>query len=268
MDTVALETPTTPGGASLEFLQVLAHDLRWRTVCALARSDHKVQELVRLLDQPYNLVSYHLRRLREIRLIREHRGTLDARDVYYSLDLTKLRMLYAATGDAIHPVVGHDYAAGETAPAGKERTQPARPVRVLFLCTHNSARSQMAEGIMRHIAGVNIEVASAGSEVTRVHPDAVVIMEEMNIDISGQRSKHLNEFVGQHWDYVVTVCDRAKESCPVFPGDPERIHWSFDDPSAVEPEEARRDAFRQTAVELTNRIRILLALIERDGAKR
>jgi len=142
---------------------------------------------------------------------------------------------------------------------------PAAKARVLFLCTHNSARSQMAEGIMRHLAGDHVEVESAGSEVTYVRPEAIATMADMNIDISGQRSKHLREFLGQHWDYVVTVCDRAKESCPVFPGNPERIHWSFDDPSAVEPEEARKDAYRQTAIELTNRIRILLSLIERNG---
>jgi arsenate reductase len=141
---------------------------------------------------------------------------------------------------------------------------PAGKVRVLFLCTHNSARSQMAEGIMRHLAGDRVEVESAGSEVTYVRPEAIATMADMNIDISGQRSKHLREFLGQHWDYVVTVCDRANESCPVFPGDPERIHWSFDDPSAVEPEEACKDAYLQTAIELTNRIRTLLSLIERN----
>lgn len=255
-------------GNSLDFLKVLSHDLRWRAIRALARSDHQVQELVGILEQPYNLVSYHLRRLREAHIVKEHRSTSDAREVYYSLDVTHLRDLLFAAGDAIHPVIADGNSGRKTEEAGKGSVRPTTPARVLFLCTHNSARSQMAEGIMRHLGGDRVEVESAGSEVTLVRPEAIAAMDEMNIDIRAQRSKHLSEFLGQHWDYVVTVCDRAKESCPVFPGDPERIHWSFDDPAAVEPAEARQAAFRQTAIELTNRIRILLALIESNARKR
>ena len=131
--------------------------------------------------------------------------------------------------------------------------------RVLFLCTHNSARSQMAEAILRELGGGRVEAASAGTEVTRVHPLAVREMETRGIDIGAQRSKHLNEFIGEKLDYVVTVCDNAGESCPIFPGGPERIHWSIPDPSAVEgTEEIRAAAFKRAADDLTTRISDLL----------
>jgi protein-tyrosine-phosphatase len=140
--------------------------------------------------------------------------------------------------------------------------ESTRQVRVLVLCTHNSARSQMAEGILRHMAGDRVDVASAGTEVTRVHPLAARTMEALGIDISGQRSKHLNEFLDQHFDYVITVCDRAGETCPVFPGTPERIHWSIPDPSSVEGDDATREAaFHRAADELQTRIRYLLSLL-------
>jgi arsenate reductase len=135
-----------------------------------------------------------------------------------------------------------------------------KPLRILFLCTHNSARSQMAEAILRVLGGDRVEVASAGTEVTRVHPLAVREMAERGIDVGGQRSKHLNELLGERFDTVITVCDNAAESCPVFPGDPKRLHWSLPDPSAVEgTEEVQAAAFQRTADELTARIRDLLS---------
>lgn len=118
--------------------------------------------------------------------------------------------------------------------------------RVLFLCTHNSARSQMAEGLLRAMAGDRFEVFSAGTEATRVHPLAIEAMREIGIDISRQRSKTLDELRGEPFDSVITVCDRANESCPIFPGGTERIHWSFDDPSAATgSDEERLRAFRK-----------------------
>jgi protein-tyrosine-phosphatase len=138
--------------------------------------------------------------------------------------------------------------------------------RVLFLCTHNAARSQMAEGIMRHLSGGAVDVFSAGTEPSHVHPLAVAAVQRLlDIDISGQRSKHLDEFAGRHFDYVITLCDSAREACPVFLGDPERIHWSFDDPAAVPgSEDDRSRAFQQVATELATRIRYLLLIIERS----
>jgi arsenate reductase len=124
----------------------------------------------------------------------------------------------------------------------------------------------MAEGILRDLGRDRIEVASAGTEVTRIHPLAIREMAERGVDVSGQRSKHMDELLGERFDYVVTVCDNAQESCPVFPGAPERIHWSIPDPSAVEGDEATRQAaFKRAADELTTRIRYLLALLEKEG---
>lgn len=103
--------------------------------------------------------------------------------------------------------------------------------RVLTLCTGNSARSQMAEGLLRHDAGDRFDVESAGVIKSFVRPQAIAAMEEIGIDITGHRSKSVDEFAGQEFDYVITVCDNAKESCPVFPGKTKRLHWSFDDPA-------------------------------------
>jgi protein-tyrosine-phosphatase len=139
-----------------------------------------------------------------------------------------------------------------------------KPLRVLFLCTHNSARSQLAEGILRSIGGDAVEVYSAGTEPSRVHPDAIRAASTLGIDISGQSSKHLNEFRGQKFDYVITVCDRARESCPIFPGDPVQIHWSFPDPAAVEDPDERFQAFLTTGYELKTRAQYLLEIMEHD----
>jgi arsenate reductase len=137
-------------------------------------------------------------------------------------------------------------------------------LRILFLCTHNSARSQMAEALTRHYGGDKVEVYSAGTEPGRVHPLAARVMAESGIDISEARSKSLNEFLGEIFDYVITVCDRANETCPVFPGDPERIHWSFEDPSAVEGTEGERlKAFRDIRNLLNMRIQNWLLAVAR-----
>ncbi len=113
-------------------------------------------------------------------------------------------------------------------------------LQVLILCTANSARSQMAEGLLRHLAGERLAVYSAGTKPSTVNPFAIRAMQQRGIDISGQHSKHLNEFLTQPFDYVITVCDAAAETCPVFPGKAERIHWSFPDPAAVEGDDPAR----------------------------
>src|SRR4029077_12298696 len=143
-----------------------------------------------------------------------------------------------------------------------------RKPRVLFLCTHNAARSQMAEGILRHLSQGTVEVYSAGTDPSAIHPLAIRALRDMGIDISGQRSKHVREFAGQSFDFVATLCDGAREVCPVFPGAPERVHWGLHDPGAVVgADENRLGAFKQTALELTIRLRPFLALVER-GVKR
>ena len=129
--------------------------------------------------------------------------------------------------------------------------------RVLFLCTHNSARSQMAEGLLRHMAGGRFEVFSAGTERTRVQPLAIEAMRESGIDITGHRSKTLDELAGESFDFVITVCDRANESCPIFPGTSERLHWSFEDPTtATGSDEQKLGAFRTVRDAIQQRLRM------------
>lgn len=130
--------------------------------------------------------------------------------------------------------------------------------RVLILCTGNSARSQMAEGLLRHDAGDRFEVESAGTKPGGVRPEAVAVMGELGIDISGHRSKHVDEFAGRHFDYVLTVCDHAREVCPIFSATTVAIHRGFDDPAALEASEQDRLAlFRRVRDELRAYLRIL-----------
>src|SRR5215217_5237837 len=127
--------------------------------------------------------------------------------------------------------------------------------KVLFLCTHNSARSQMAEGLLRHLAGDRFEAMSAGTEATRVRALAVRAMEEVRVDISGQESKTLNRYLDETFDYVITVCDDANEACPFSPGAASRLHWSFEDPSKAEcSEEERLAVFRSARNQIRSRI--------------
>ncbi len=137
----------------------------------------------------------------------------------------------------------------------------AKKKRILILCTGNSARSQMAEGLLRHDAGDRFEVESAGTKPSQVRPEAIAAMRELGIDISGQRSKSVDEFAGQQFDYVLTVCDNAKESCPIFPGKTVTIHRSFDDPAAVQgSDEERLAVFRRVRDEMRNYLLIFPAV--------
>jgi len=129
-------------------------------------------------------------------------------------------------------------------------------VRVLFLCVHNSARSQMAEGMLREWGGDRFEAHSAGNEVAVVRPLAIEAMDEIDIDISGQRSKAVSEFGGQRFDFAVTVCDEATEACPYFPGAVAQLHWLFDDPSTTLGTDAERLAvFRRVRDEIAEQVR-------------
>jgi ArsR family transcriptional regulator, arsenate/arsenite/antimonite-responsive transcriptional repressor / arsenate reductase (thioredoxin) len=228
------------------FLRLAGHPLRWRLLTELARTDRQVRELTGLLGQPQSLVSYHLGQLRAGGLVSARRSSADGRDSYYRIELSRCRELLAETGLALHPGL---------APG----PPPARfkgAVRVLFLCTGNSGRSQMAEALLGQLSGGAVEVASAGSRPKPLHPEAVRVMREHGIDISGRRSKHLAEFAGQRFGYVITLCDRVREVCPEFPGHPQLIHWSIADPAG---EADARAAFRRVAAGLRTRIGFLLA---------
>ncbi|SPE28622.1 Protein ArsC [Candidatus Sulfopaludibacter sp. SbA3] len=131
--------------------------------------------------------------------------------------------------------------------------------KILIVCTGNSARSQMAEGLLRHEGEDRFEVFSAGTKPGFVRPEAIRVMEEIGIDISRHRSKSVDEFIGQPLDFVITVCNSAKETCPVFPGDVKRLHWPFDDPAAVEgSDEVRKGAFRKIRDQIHGRIMVFL----------
>ena len=232
-------------------MRVLANDVRWRLVAALATSDRRVNELVASVGQPPNLVSYHLGQLRAARLVAERRSSADARDVYYSLDLERLQTALRRCAEVIHPGLW----------PGPAAAPPDRaPSRVLFLCTHNSARSPMAEAILRHRAAGAVEVASAGSHPSRVHPLALRTLGELGIDAAGLHSKSIAAVAGGQYDYVITLCDRVREACSSWPGEPEQMHWSLADPSAADAsEEEALLAFRGTALELSRRVRYFLA---------
>jgi len=137
--------------------------------------------------------------------------------------------------------------------------EAAHRSRVLFLCTHNSARSQMAEGLLRDRAGERFEVMSAGTEATHVRPLAIRAMDEIGIDVSSQESKTLKRYLAERFDYVITVCDEANEACPFFPGAKKRLHWSFKDPSQAEgSEEEQLAVFRRVRDDIRERIELEL----------
>ena len=238
-----------------QFLRLAGDPLRWRLLSELARSDRRVGELCELAGRRQSLVSYHLRQLRDGGLVSMRRSAADGRDTYYVLDLARCGELLSSAGVALHPGLA------PTARAPRERGS-AR-ARVLFLCTGNSARSQMAEALAEHLSGGAVSAVSAGSHPKPLHPNAVRVMRERGIEIGGRRPKHLGEFAGQRFDYVISLCDRVREVCPEFPGGPELIHWSIPDP-AREPgsDEETLPAFERTADELGVRIGFLIEAIE------
>ena len=150
----------------------------------------------------------------------------------------------------------------------RDRPMPADPIRVLFVCTHNSARSQIAEALLQRYGGDDFEVFSAGTEVTQVNPYARRVLEAAGIDWSGARSKSITEFLDQRFDYVITVCDRARAACPVFPGSMNTLHWGLDDPSGVEgTDDEKLAAFRRTETEISARLRPFIEVALRAAGR-
>ena len=157
------------------------------------------------------------------------------------------------------------------AAAGRVRREipVADPIRVLFVCTHNSARSQIAEALLRHYGGSDFEVASAGTEATRVNPFAVRVLADAGIDWSRAESKTIDRFLDQRFDYVITVCDRAKATCPVFPGSENTLHWGLDDPSeVVGTDDKKLAAFRRTEMDVSARLRPFIEIALRAAGRR
>ncbi|MBW4436916.1 MAG: helix-turn-helix domain-containing protein [Pleurocapsa minor GSE-CHR-MK-17-07R] len=234
-------------------IPLLANEVRWGLLRALIPGDRQVNELVELARQPMNLVSYHLKKLREVGIVVTRRSEADARDVYYSLDMARLHALYVQTGAALHP--------GFTTAGSSAATGPLhKPLRVLVLCTHNSARSQMAEGFFRHMAPESVTVTSAGSHPTRVHRDAIAAMAAFGVDISSYQSKGFDAVQGKP-DYVITVCDKAREICPTFSSGTQQLHWGFPDPTIIADAAERTHAFAHTAQQLRTRISYFMAAL-------
>jgi protein-tyrosine-phosphatase/DNA-binding transcriptional ArsR family regulator len=240
------------------FVRLVAHPLRWQLLRELVQSDRAVWELTQLLDEPQSLVSYHLRQLRDGGLVFARRSSADGRDSYYALDLSACQDALQAAGGALHRGLWLVPAP----PAGRPLRQSRRRPRVLFLCTGNSARSQIAEAFIERMSGGKVEAASAGSHPKPMHPNAVRVLEKRGIDISANRTKHLDEFLSRRFDMVVTLCDRVREVCPEFPSHPQLVHWSIPDPTLEGPTDRESyAAFERTAAELETRISFLLHLL-------
>jgi protein-tyrosine-phosphatase/DNA-binding transcriptional ArsR family regulator len=236
-------------------VRLTSHPVRWRLVSELARSDRRVGELCERSGERQSLVSYHLRKLRDGGLVRSRRSVADGRDTYYALDLLRCRELHARAGVSLHPGL---------ATTVDQRPRTAR-ARVLFLCTGNSARSQLAEALAEQLSLGAVQAVSAGSHPKPLHPNALRVLRERGIEVEGRRSKHVGEFAGDAFDYVVSLCDRVREVCPEFPGSPETIHWSIPDPGREPGTDAETlPMFERIATEIETRVSFLLDTIESD----
>ncbi|MGH3207716.1 MAG: metalloregulator ArsR/SmtB family transcription factor [Trebonia sp.] len=238
-------------------LRLIAEPVRWRLMQELARGDRRVRELTDAVGQPQNLVSYHLRQLRAGGLVSARRSNFDGRDTYYRLDLDGCAGALSASVSALHPGLGSHLSAPETAVAPR-----SGPTRVLFVCTGNSGRSPMAEALLRHRAGASVDTVSAGVTPKPLHPDAVAVMlDQHGIDISGHQPTRVEAVASKSFDFVITLCDKAREHCPVFPRQPGLVHWSMPDPAAAEGDLAGYAAFVRTAADLDTRIRYFLPVL-------
>jgi protein-tyrosine-phosphatase/DNA-binding transcriptional ArsR family regulator len=237
---------------SPQLLRVVGDPHRWAILTALAGSDRRVGELTELIGERQNLVSYHLRELRDAGLVSSRRSSFDGRDTYYRLDLDRCGEVFRETAEALHPAL-------RLVPdAGTPPRRRGRAPRVLFLCTGNSARSQMAEALLEHRSAGAAKARSAGSHPKALHPHAVRAMAERGIDISGHRTTHLDRFARSQFDEVITLCDKVREVCPDFPGEPGTRHWSMPDPSDPANDGGSYAAFVRTADELEARVGELL----------
>ena len=241
------------------FVRLAGHPLRWRLLAELALSDLRVRELVTLVGEPQNLVSYHLRLLRDGGLVTASRSSHDGRDSYYHLDLDTCAQALAGTGVALHPALR---LAGAT---------PAPPVpsrSVLFACTGNSARSPVAEALLRRHTAGQVDVTSAGSRPKpRLHPQAVrVLRDDFGIDISDRQPRHLDTLTGRRFDFVITLCDKVREVCPEFVDHPRPLHWSIADPAVPGDDRAGYAAFARTAAEVNTRVLHLLPVLATTGS--
>jgi protein-tyrosine-phosphatase len=233
-------------------MQMASHPLRWALLTELAASDQRVRELAAAVDEPQNLVSYHLRLLRSAGLIDARRSNFDARDTYYHLNLSRCAVAFNEAAVALHPAL---------TPAPATKRVAARSV--LFLCSGNSARSPMAEALLQKMGRGRIRAASAGSHPKpHIHPNAIRIMRDMyGIDLGGSRPQPLIAVARRRFDYVITLCDKVREYAHEH-GVATAMHWSLPDPSAAgASDRASYPEFRCVASELNSRIEFLLPVL-------
>jgi protein-tyrosine-phosphatase/DNA-binding transcriptional ArsR family regulator len=241
------------------FVRLAGHPLRWRLLTELSRSDLRVRELATLAGHPQNLVSYHLRLLRDAGLVTVTRSSFDGRDSYYHLDLDRCADALAGTGTALHPALRLD----RTPPATVHHRRPG--LTVAFVCTGNSARSPIAEALLHHHTAGHVVAASAGIHPKpRLHPHAVrALRHDFGIDITARRPRHLDTLTGRRFDYLITLCDKARETCPEFGQHTRRLHWSIPDPATVS-DGAGYSAFTRAAADIDTRVRHLLPVLATD----
>jgi ArsR family transcriptional regulator, arsenate/arsenite/antimonite-responsive transcriptional repressor / arsenate reductase (thioredoxin) len=244
-----------------EVLGLLSDPLRWQIVSELGSSDLRVGELVTLVDRPQNVVSYHLAELRKAGVATARRSAADGRDIYYRVDLIRCRDLLAEAGWSLHPGLS-------LVPDGDVSARISGRPKVLFLCTGNSARSQIAEALATHRSDGQVTAASAGSHPKPLHPNAVRVLAERGIDISRNATKPLERYARRRFDRVITLCDKVREVCPVFPSAPISAHWSTPDPASAGPDdEATYPAFVQVADDIEVRVALLLADLAASTSK-
>jgi ArsR family transcriptional regulator, arsenate/arsenite/antimonite-responsive transcriptional repressor / arsenate reductase (thioredoxin) len=239
----------------------------------LVPGDLRTSEIVQRTGQAPSLVSYHLARLREAGLVSARRSAADGRDSYHAVDLDALGQAVAGAAGQIHPGLLAGAGAGEQVRpmprAGREPGPvgpgevPGRPVRVLFVCSGNSARSPMAAGWVNYLGGGWVTARSAGVTPAPLQPLAVAAMAEHGVDIAGHQATPLSAYSGYAFARVITLCDRAREDCGELPETAAAVHWSIPNPSQSHPPDL--DAFRTTARELRSRIRYLLPLLQAEA---
>jgi protein-tyrosine-phosphatase len=248
-----------------EVLAMLGDPLRWQLVGELGRSDRRVGELVEIVGKSQNLVSYHLAELRRVGIVSCRRSSADGRDVYYRADLFRCRDLLRDAGLALHPVLSVD-------PVQPTPTHRRVHPKLLFLCTGNSARSQIAEALVEHRSAGRVVARSAGSHPKPLHPNAVRVMAERGLDIADHSTKSLARFSRSRFDRVITLCDKVREIELEFPGTPITAHWSIADPAASgDTNSSTYAAFQHAADDIDERVELLLADLETrqlEGAHR
>ena len=240
------------------FIELAAHPVRWQLLRALGGSDYRVRELVAHVGQPQNLVSYHLGLLRRGGFVTASRSSYDRRDTYYRLEIDRCADGLAQTAAALHPFLSRF----DVRTAAGRGGRSSRSASLLFICTGNSARSPMAEALLRQRCPDGVEVTSAGTQPKpELHRDAVrVLREDFGIDAAEQQPRRVDRLSRRRFDHVITLCDKAKEVLPPMAGNPRRSHWSIPDPASV-TDGGGYPAFRRTGEAIDARVRHLTTVL-------